>query len=407
MTRKVHKPKAMSGYLSTLTLSNFRSYDRVRLDNLGSGLIVLHGPNGAGKTNVLEAVSLLAPGRGMRGAKNEDIQKSGVQDGWGVSGVAQQEFGEVRLGTGLDMTSGKRAIRIDGQTVRGQNALADYMACVWLTPQMDRLFLDSTSQRRKFFDRLVYAFDPAHAGRVTRYENALGQRSRILRESAEKQVTPDDSWLSSLESQMAASACAIAAARQSFIKRLQAVCSESSDGSKGESLRARTYANPFPSARLQLRGTLEELLGHTAALDVEDMFKAQLRQSRPRDAIVGGAQTGPHKTDLLVSYAAKNMPAEQCSTGEQKALLIGIILAHAKLIAAERGAPPILLLDEVAAHLDEDRRAALYDLLQQLGGQVWLTGTDENLFTAIADKAQFFTVNEGKLQVKAQSCVTA
>ena len=387
----------MSGYLSTVMLSNFRSYDQVRLENLSSGLIVLYGPNGAGKTNVLEAVSMLVPGRGMRGAKNEEIQKCAAQQGWAVSGTAQQEFGEVRLGTGLDVASGKRAIRIDGQSARGQNALADYMACVWLTPQMDRLFLDSTSQRRKFFDRLVYAFDPAHAGRVTRYENALGQRSRILRESAEKQATPDDSWLSSLESQMAASACAIAAARQSFIKRLQDVCAESSGGSFGESSNVRTPGNPFPCARLQLRGTLEELLGHTAALDVEDMFKEQLRHSRPRDAIVGGAQTGPHKTDLLVSYAAKNMPAEQCSTGEQKALLIGIILAHAKLIAAERGAPPILLLDEVAAHLDEDRRAALYRLLQDLGGQVWLTGTDANLFDAIQGKAQFFSVSSGKI----------
>lgn len=375
----------MSTYISTLTLSQFRSYNHVRLADLPSGLIVLHGANGAGKTNVLEAVSLLAPGRGLRAAKNDEIQSRAHPAPWAVAAQVTQPFGSVRLGTGMDPQSNKRTVRIDGQTARGQSALADYMACVWLTPQMDRLFLDSTGQRRKFFDRLVYAFDPGHAGRVTRYENALGQRARILREAAEKGARADESWLAGLESQMAESACAIAAARGSFIRRLQAVCSESSDP-------YAPSANPFPRARLHLRGTLEELLETTSALEVEDLFKRQLQNSRPRDALVGGAQTGPHKTDLLVSYAAKTMPAEQCSTGEQKALLIGIILAHAKLIAAERGAPPIVLLDEVAAHLDESRRAALYGILQDLGGQVWLTGTDPSLFDSVKDTAYFVEV---------------
>ncbi len=260
---------------------------------------------------------------------------------------------------------------------------------------MDRLFLDSTAQRRKFFDRLIFAFDPGHAGRVTRYENALSQRSKILRGAAEKNLIPDDVWLTTLEAQMAESASAIAAARRSFIARLQSACDQ-----------AQSANYPFPLARLQLRGTFEELLGSTSALEAEDMFKAQLQQSRPRDAILGGAQTGPHKTDLLVSYAAKSMPAEQCSTGEQKALLIGIILAHATLIAAERGTPPILLLDEVAAHLDEQRRAALYGLLQDLGGQVWLTGTDKNLFAAAGKTAQFFCVDHGEVSADA-ALVTA
>ena len=375
----------MSTYISTLTLSQFRSYDQLRLSDLPAGLVVLHGANGAGKTNVLEAVSLLAPGRGLRSAKNEAIQRRGAQadQPWAVAAQVQHAYGSVRLGTGLDPQSAKRVVRIDGQTARGQSALADHMACVWVTPQMDRLFLDSTAQRRKFFDRLVYAFDPGHAGRVTRYENALAQRARILKESAEKNAPPSESWLGSLEAQMAESACAIAAARRSFISRLQRVCTESS--------RAHTD-DLFPRAQLYLRGTLEELLAQASALEVEDVFKAQLKQSRARDALIGGAQSGPHKTDLLVSYAEKDMPAEQCSTGEQKALLMGIILAHATLIAAERGAPPLLLLDEVAAHLDETRRAALYERLRALGGQVWLTGTDASLFDAVKDTARFIDI---------------
>ncbi|MBL4805076.1 MAG: DNA replication and repair protein RecF, partial [Alphaproteobacteria bacterium] len=253
---------------------------------------------------------------------------------------------------------------------------------VWLTPQMDRLFLDSSSHRRRFLDRLVFAFDPGHSGRVTRYENAMRQRSKLLQEGA-KNNGADPSWLKGLESQMAETGVAIAAARLEFVGRLQAAVKKSDE-------------EHFPQATLKATGTLEELLGNESALSVEEMFAYQLEQSRSRDEITGGAATGPHKSDLQVVYTAKDMPADQCSTGEQKALLIGITLAHARLIVAERGRAPLLLLDEVAAHLDENRRAALYSILKELGGQAWLTGTDKSLFDQIED-GQFFEIKDAQV----------
>ena len=366
-------------FIRNLKLHNFRCYAQSQLEEISSGLIVLYGPNGAGKTNVLEAVSLLSPGRGLRGAKTMEIQCQSAGDPWAVSASVQTEYAPVQIGTGLDPVKDKRAVRINGEAARGQSALAEHLSCVWLTPQMDRLFLDASSHRRRFLDRLIFAFDPGHSGRVSRYENAMRQRSKLLQVG-----DADPAWLDGLEAQMAETACAIGAARLEFVERLQAACKAA-------------QTEYFPLADLAALGTIEELLGRSSALEVEDLFKYQLKESRDRDALVGGAATGPHKSDLAVRYAAKNMPADQCSTGEQKALLIGIILAHAKLITAERGSPPILLLDEVAAHLDEDRRAALYGLLQDLGGQVWLTGTDENLFTAIEGSAQFFEVRNSRV----------
>ena len=372
-------------FIASLKLHNFRCYSSAALEDLSSGLIVLYGPNGAGKTNALEAVSLLSPGRGLRGAKNLEIQCQSQGDAWAVAAKLQTDYGSVKLGTGLDGATEKRVVRINGENARGQNALAEHMACVWLTPQMDRLFLDSSSHRRRFLDRLVFAFDPGHSGRVTRYENAMRQRSKLLQEGG-----ADPAWLEGLEGQMAETGAAISAARLDFTARLQAAC----DSSPSE------Y---FPLAHLKATGTIEELLESSSALEVEEMFKYSLVQSRQQDGLRGGAATGPHKSDLAVRYAEKNMAADQCSTGEQKALLIGIIMAHAKLIEAERGAPPILLLDEVAAHLDETRRAALYDLLIGLGGQVWLTGTDQNLFSAIENRAQFFEVRNSQLQPASQN----
>lgn len=372
----------MSG-LQSLKLHHFRCYDYAALDDLSTGLIVLSGANGAGKTNILEAVSLLSPGRGLRGAKVMELQRKNSPDPWAVAGVFQTKYEQVRLGTGLDPSgkqgSERRTVRINGKIERGQSAFARYLSCVWLTPQMDRLFLDSSRERRLFLDRLVFAFDSGHAGRVTRYENALSQRSKLLRD---RQF--DDVWLSGLEAQMAQTAVAIAAARLEFAQRLQVACDNAD----------HAY---FPLARFRVKGTLEELLERTNALEVEDAFKYQLVQSRERDSVTGGASTGPHKSDLLVVYAAKDMAADQCSTGEQKALLIGLILAHARLIKAEHGAPPLLLLDEVAAHLDEERRRALYAILQELQAQCWLTGTDDNLFDAVKDSAQFFKVSNGAI----------
>jgi DNA replication and repair protein RecF len=367
-------------YISSLKLSNFRCYDQTGLSDLPSGLIVLHGPNGAGKTNVLEAVSLLSPGRGLRTAKNIEMQRQAGQKAWAVAASVENESTTIQIGTGIDPASEKRLVRIQGEPVKSQSALSDYISCVWLTPQMDRLFIDSSGHRRRFLDRLVFAFDPGHAGRVSRYENALGQRSKLLKEGR-----GDASWLNALEAQIAETGIAIAAARIDFVARLQSACD-------GES------AEHFPRASLKVMGSIEELLRNASALEVEDMFKYQLQASRDKDAVTGGAASGPHKSDLSVIYAVKDMPADQCSTGEQKALLIGIILAHAHLIKAERGAPPVLLLDEVAAHLDENRRAALYEILQETGGQVWLTGTDESLFAPIRGIAQFFHVENARIR---------
>jgi len=370
-------------YISALKLQSFRCYDQARLSDLKSGLIVLHGANGAGKTNLLEAVSLLSPGRGLRKSRISDMQNNAQNDPWAVAGIVASTTDEItnRLGTGLDPKTEKRTIRINGETAKSQAALADYMACLWLTPQMDGLFIGGASERRKFLDRMIFASDPAHAGRVTRYENAMRRRARLLSDGKD-----DRAWLESLEMQMAETGVAIAASRLEFTDKLQQARKE--------------FKTPhFPHAFLRTHGTLEELLPNAPALEVEDMFKYQLAQSRGVDMRTGGAATGPHKSDLHVKYAEKNMAADQCSTGEQKALLIGIVLAHSALIAAERAHPPILLLDEIAAHLDENRRAALYDLLINMGGQVWLTGTDKGLFDAVKGRAQFFEVKDSTLAI--------
>lgn len=373
-------------FISHLFLQDFRSYAQLRLDDLQNGFVVLHGDNGAGKTNILEALSLLAPGRGMRGAMMSDVARSTGGGAWAVSARLQCALaGEVRLGTGVDPVTKKRMVRIDGQNAGAQAELGRYISCVWVTPQMDRLFLDQASVRRKFLDRFIVAFDPAHTGRVMRYDNAMSQRSKLLRSAAQGGVSYEESWVRALESQMAEAASAIVSARLLFLQKLQGAC-DSFD-----------YGGAFPRAQLALRGVLEGLMGDGSARSAEEYFKEKLFDSRARDGIIGGAEVGPHKTDLLVSYAEKNMAAAQCSTGEQKALLLGLVLAHAQLIKRERGAPPLLLLDEIAAHLDEGRRAAFYDLLQSLGGQVWLTGTEASLFDAIAGEAQMLHVESSRI----------
>lgn len=369
-------------FLTQLGLAHFRCYDAARLDSLPPGLIVLTGPNGAGKTNILEAVSLLTPGRGMRGASMEEIQRRDSPHPWAVSALIDHQGIENQIGTGLDPDTGRRIVRINGALAKSQMALADYLACVWLTPHMDRLFIDSSGGRRRFLDKLVFTADPGHAGRVTRYENAMAQRSKLLREGR-----ADPGWLSALEQQMTETGIAIAAARMDFTHRLQ----------KGIEAVEAEEEKFFPKGRLKTIGTIENLLETTPAVEVEQMFTYQLGQSRARDAETGGAASGPHKSDLSVVFATKDMPADQCSTGEQKALLIGLVLSHARLMRAETGAAPILLLDEIAAHLDEARRAALFDRLVHIGGQVFMTGTDENLFDAARGAARFFTIESAKI----------
>jgi DNA replication and repair protein RecF len=375
-------------FVSSLMLNTVRCYDQAKISGLRSGLIAIHGANGAGKTNILEAVSLLSPGRGIRGAKPSDFQNAAINPAvqpWAIAAKIQTSYGEIKIGTGFDAATDsskrdKRIVRIQGETVSSQNALADHVSCVWLTPQMDRLFLDSAGHRRRFLDRLIFAFDPGHSGRCSRYDNAMAQRSKLLKTGQD-----DPAWIGGLESQMVETGVAIAAARVDFIGRLQAACDAAEH-------------TEFPRAILAVTGTIEELIGKTSAVDVEDLFAHQLVESRAQDKVTGGAAPGPHKSDLVAKMADKNMAADQCSTGEQKALLIGIVLSHARLIAAERGAPPILLLDEIAAHLDDGRRAALYEILQDLKAQVWMTGTDRSLFDAVQDSAQFFEIDDGQIR---------
>lgn len=326
---------------------------------------------------------MLSPGRGLRSAKTSELQKRDSDRVWGIHGVCETRGGQVKLGTGYDAVKDKRVIRINGVDAKSQNALSDFIACIWLTPQMDRLFIEGAGTRRRFFDRLVFSFDAGHAGRVARYENAMRQRSKLLQDGG-----ADPAWVKSLELQMAETGVAIAAARLDFSQKLAQSCDQVDEAEEAF----------FPKARITMQGTIEELLQKSPAIEVEEMFAYQLKQSRGQDARVGGAATGPHKADMAVTYIAKDMPAAHCSTGEQKALLITIIIAHGRLMAAERGAAPILLLDEVAAHLDEGRRAALFNILIALGGQVWMTGTDVSLFDSIAQKAQFFEVSSATIK---------
>ena len=364
-----------------LDLAEFRCYAAARID-LDGRPVVLTGPNGAGKTNLLEAVSFLAPGRGLRRAALAEVGRTGADGAWAVAARADGRLGPVALGTGPDPaapTGGRRLVRINGATAPSQTALADHLTIVWLTPQMDRLFQGGASDRRRFLDRLVYGFDPAHATRVSRYEQAMRERNRLL-----KQGVFDDAWLGGLEQVMAETGAAVAAARVDVVARLSAAIAAGGTG------------GAFPSPDLALDGETEAALtAGQPALAVEDALRGGLAQRRRVDAGAGAATQGPHRSDLSVHHAGKGIAADQCSTGEQKALLIGLILANARLLAADRGAPPVLLLDEVAAHLDEHRRAALFDACLVLGTQVWMTGTDRLLFADLGARAQWLGIQDG------------
>lgn len=371
-------------YIKSIRLNNFRNYETASISNIESGFVVLSGANGAGKTNLLEAISYISPGRGLRNAKIADLQKAGDLSNptsypWGISTQVQTDFGEIKIGTGKNPQNDRRLIKIQGEIVKSQARLSEYLSCIWITPQMDGLFRGGASDRRHFIDRLLLTYDPAHAGRTTRYENALRQRSKLLKDETQN---PDPSWLKGLEIQMAETGVAIAAGRLDFLERLQMAC-------------RKNKGTAFPYAELSYKGIIENQLQNYAAVEVEDFFLKALEQSRGLDAIAGGASIGPHRTDLQVLYVEKNMEANQCSTGEQKALLIGLILAHARLLLADQGRPPILLLDEVAAHLDEHRRAVLFQILKDMGNQVWMTGTDQHAFTSIDKQAQFYSVDDG------------
>ncbi len=382
--------------VTRLVLTDFRNYRSLRLDldpALAALPVVLTGPNGAGKTNLLEAMSFLSPGRGLRNARLGDIDRRdapedamavGSAAGWAVAATVTTRRGPISVGTGRiaggrEGSAGeRRTVRIDGEPAHSQATLAERLGVLWLTPAMDRLFVEGPSGRRRLMDRLVLGLDPAHAARVARYEQALRERSRLLRDG-----NGDPAWLAALEGVMAAEGVAVAAARREIVERLDRACA-TADGA-------------FPRAGLSLDGTIETWLATLPALAVEERFRAALAHSRANDALSGTCRIGPHRSDLGVVHAAKGIAAASASTGEQKALLIAILLAQAQLQHAVRGEPPLLLLDEVAAHLDAVRREALFEELAGLDSQAWLTGTDAALFAPLRGAAHFLSVRDGTL----------
>jgi DNA replication and repair protein RecF len=366
-----------------LTLTHFRNYRAASLET-GSDVVVLVGPNGAGKTNCLEAISWLSPGRGLRRATLEDVADNQGDGSWAVSAEVEGALGLATLGTGIDApgeeaSATNRRCRIDREPVTSAAVFGDHLRMVWLTPSMDGLFQGAASERRRFFDRLVLAIDSEHSARVAALERALRSRNRLL-----EVRNYDDHWCDAIERETAELAVAVAATRGQTATRLAAA------------LRARE-ASAFPSARIMLDGWMENALSHEPATAVEDRYRRILRDSRTRDAAAGRTLDGPHLTDLQVIYAPNSMPARDASTGEQKALLIGLVLAHASLVAEMTDITPLLLLDEVVAHLDPNRRKALYLELAKLGAQVWISGADPAAFAEIGRSGEIFDVDSGRI----------
>ena len=364
--------------LTRLSLTDFRNYATLSV-SLSANMVAFVGANGAGKTNILEAVSFLTAGRGLRRAALADIARSAGSGSWSVAATVELDGLETRIGTGLVSGTQGRKVRIDGADVRGSESLLDYIRVLWLVPAMDGLFTGSGSDRRRFLDRLTLAIDPTHGRRVTDFENALRQRNRLLDQGG------SDAYLTALEQQVAELGTAVSIARQETVDLLQKMILDRTD-----------EALPFPQAKIALEGTFETETTGLSAADREEQYRRRLSDGRSRDRAAGRTLNGPHLSDLKVRHAAKDMPAAQSSTGEQKALLIGLILAHAELTAKVSGMTPVLLLDEVAAHLDPSRRAALFAKLASLGGQVFMTGTDEALFEALPDDAEIFEIAAGE-----------
>jgi DNA replication and repair protein RecF len=371
-----------------LSLVDFRSYSRADFAFDGRP-VAIAGANGAGKTNILEALSLIGPGRGLRAARLDELPRLEGGGGWAVSARLADGEDERRLGVGA--TAGapdRRVCRIDESSVPGPSTFAEHVRFMWLTPAQDRLFMEGPGERRRFLDRMALAHDAAHGQAANDYELAMRQRQRLLEERSR-----DEAWLAALEAQMAAAGVAVAAARRETAGALAAA----------EVVDAAETGGAFPGADIALEGGLESALDRAPAADVEEEFADQLRRGRRADAEAGRALAGPHRSDLLVTHREKGRPARLCSTGEQKALLIGLVLANARALAiksrfqARRRAPLVLLLDEIAAHLDTRRRAALFDIIDALGFQAFMTGTDHSLFAAWGRRAQGFAVADGRI----------
>ncbi|WP_184877586.1 DNA replication/repair protein RecF [Mesorhizobium sangaii] len=368
-------------HISKLTLTNFRNYAGLAID-LVPGAVVFSGDNGAGKTNLLEAISLLTPGRGLRRAPYADVAREGGDGGFALHARLDGPDGQVEIGTGISggdsAGEGGRRVRINGASARSAEEMLEWLRVVWLTPAMDALFTGPAADRRRFLDRLVLAIDPGHGQRAIDYEKAMRGRNRLLVEGSR-----DDRWFDAIETQMAETGVAIAAARAEMVRLLAAMIDRLPD------------TGPFPQADIGLSGDLEAEIAIAPAVDVEERFRRTLAEGRDRDRAAGRTLEGPHRSDLVVRHRPKAMPAELCSTGEQKALLVGIVLSHARLTGEMSGMTPILLLDEIAAHLDGGRRAALFSILEDLNCQAFMTGTDAALFSSLKGRAQFLTVDHG------------
>ncbi len=375
--------------LSSLTLSNFRNYEYIRIE-VTQQPVVLTGENGAGKTNILEAISLLTVGRGLRRAKLSEIDKLSpttnqqpTANCWAIAANINGRMGEVKIGTGRDSEStenvDKRIVKIDGKITRGQSDLARHMSLIWLTPQMEQLFSEGASAGRKFLDRLVFSFEAEHASYINEYEYAMRERNKLLQYGR-----ADIVWLSALEQKMAGCAVVIAISRLS-------TC---------EHINHTVAASPlsFPKAYITVSGFVEDLLKNgISALEAENTLREILESSRNSDAASGRTLTGVHRSELRVIHLSKNMQAENCSMGEQKAMMLSIVLAQARAGARWHGVTPIILLDEVAGHLDALKRSELFEEICNTGAQVWMTGTDALLFSDLQGKAQFFKIEEGKI----------
>ena len=371
--------------LARLRLVNFRNY--ASLDTSFDGRsVVLTGANGAGKTNLLEAISLLAPGRGLRRANRDEIANEHGDTSWVVSADVEAGDGLIHIGTGHTALEEERAssrqLRIDRQPHRSTTALSAHLAVLWLTPELDGLFRGPPGERRRFLDRLAGALEPNHRSQVTAYERLSKERNRLLGES-----NGDPAWLSAVEREMAAAAMPVVLTRLSAVERL------------GETLQAeRDPASPFPWAELALTGQLEEWILTKTSAEAETAFRHMLNERRSLDRSAGRATLGPQASDLVVRHGPKGILAARASTGEQKALLVGLILAQTRLVADATRRLPLLLLDEAAAHLDAARRAGLYEAISRLGCQAFLTGTDPSMFTALAGEAEHFEVSQGCLR---------
>jgi DNA replication and repair protein RecF len=366
-----------------MNLTSFRCYEIFSV-SLDTRPVVLTGPNGAGKTNILEALSFLIPGKGLRRARLSEIRNQNSPHPWAISVALMDGDEPLHIGTGIDPEnpeSEKRLTKVNGEKVKSQSSLTEYVSLVWLTPQMDRLFLDGPQGRRRFLDRLVYGFDPAHAGRLNRYEQVLRERSLVLR-----QRRSDRYWIEGLEETLVNDGIAISVARREVVGQLSTFL--------------KSQSNIFPQADLSLEGEVENLLREHSLVDAEDHMRRLLAESRVQDSLTGRTSFGPHRSDLIVKYPSKNQLASLCSTGEQKALLLSIVMGAAHLLSVRTGAIPLLLLDEVVAHLDKTYRSALFDAIIKLRIQAWLTGTDVSLFEELEGNAQFLSLKEARLVAK-------